>query len=169
MSHPLMSNLGAVMTAKLSVVGEAIAAGTGDNTENTGVAVDRLVESIADGAGSGGKSLAMSCKIVIAAFATLTAGKKATYKATLQDSEVEGSGYADVAAAFQPEGAADSVVITQSATGANQSVYEENINLEALKRYLKLQVHVDCDAGATDTARYTGTIILMGFKQIPVS
>jgi hypothetical protein len=168
--NPAMSNLGAIMTAKLSVIGEAVAAGTGDNTENTGAAVDRLVESLADGSGSGGKSLAMCAKIIIAAFATLSSGKKATFKATLQDSESDSSGFADVAAALQPEGAADSVVLTLSyVDGSEQGVYEENINLESLKRYLKLQVHVDLDAGATDTARYTGVILLGGFKQIPVS
>ena len=159
MAHPSFQNIGAYIKQAFAVSATAVAAGAGDNTETNGSIVDRLGFQ--------------SAVLVLAAQATLSANKKATFKATIQDGDDASlTDAADIAAALQPSGAADSVVltITDSGAGGTQKTsvnIVENLNLASLKRYLRAQVHVDLDAGVTDTAHYCAVWILGGHRELP--
>ena len=109
MVHPSFRNVGAYVKGLRTCSAQALAAGTGDATETNGPVVDRMVSG----------AMANSAVFMLAAVATLAAGKKCTLKATFQhDTDSAGGTMADVAAALQPEGAADSVVLTLTDGGA---------------------------------------------------
>lgn len=162
MVHPSFRNVGAYVKGLRACSAQALAAGTGDATETSGPVVDRMVSG----------AMANSAVFMLAAVATLAAGKKCTLKATFQhDTDSAGGTMADVAAALQPEGAADSVVLTlldAGAGGTQSGFYECNVNLSSLNRYIRAQVHIDLDAGATDIGAFGAVWVLGGYDQLPV-
>lgn len=132
------------------VIPTITAGGTGDNTEVDGLAIDR--------------KNATSMSVGIVAKAVLAATKTLVVNLTLQDS-ADGSTFADVAAALQPGGAADSAVLTLTggAGGSTESgVYQLGVNLASLRRYVRVQVKPDLNATGTDTATVAGVIALGG-------
>lgn len=139
------------LSQKLGVVIPTItAAGTGDNTEVDGPSIDR--------------QNATSMSVAIVAKAVLAATKTLVVKATVQDS-ADGVTFADVAAALQPGGAANSTVMTLTggAGGSTESgVYQLGVNLSSLKRYVRIQVLPDLNATGTDTATVAGVVSLGG-------
>ncbi len=156
MSHPSFNNIGAYLKCIRSVSASAIAAGSGDATETTGAYVDRLGFQ--------------SANAFLMTQATVSSGKKATFKMTLQHGDTDGSGAADAGATLQPEGAADSVVETLSyVTGTEYGSYDYDIDLSSLGRYILLQVHVDLDNSGTDVAFYCGGFILGGKYATPIT
>jgi hypothetical protein len=139
----LPRSFGSALTAQTALIIPTLtAAGSGDNTEYNGVSIDR--------------EDAHSCVFAVCARAVLTATKLLTLKATLQHSDVAANeGFADVAAALQPGGTADSVVmvLTGGAGGSTEhGTYKLVTDLSALKRYVRIQVHADLDHSGTDTA-----------------
>lgn len=164
-SHPAFANIGAFVSFKQSAHATAVAAGAGDNTETSGTGVDRYVNG-----SNGADGIYNSAVFVLLASATLSSGKKATFKATLQASAALGSGYADVAADLQPEGAADSTVLTLAyVTGSEEGKYTHDLDLSSLDRYIRSQVHVDLDAAGTDVAEFQSGFIMGGATTIPVA
>lgn len=168
--HPSFSNIGAFLSCKRSVSASAVAAGAGDNTETNGTGVDRYVNGA-----NGAAGVYQSATFFLMAQATLSAGKKATLKATLQESSDNGGSdaFADLAATLQPEGAADSVVLTLSSGGGSTEVgsYQKDVDLSSCERYIRAQVHIDLDAGATDTGFYCAGFIMGGVSEgaLPVT
>lgn len=162
--HHAYSKIGDFFSLKFSVGARAVAAGTGDNFETDGTGFDRYVNGVDGSAG-----IYNSATFILLAFATLTSAKKATYKATIQESDSLASNYTDIAAALQPGGAADSVVLTLSYVDGNEEgSYALDINLESLKRYIRAQVHHDLDAGASDLSTYCAGFIPGGISGGPI-
>lgn len=165
--HPSFSNIGAYLSCKRSVSASAIAAGAGDATETNGTGIDRYVNG-----SNGAAGVFQSATFFLMAQAVLSAGKKCTFKATLQESSdnAVGDAFADLAAAQQPEGAADSVVLTLSSGGGGTEVgsYQKDVDLSGNERYIRAQVHIDLDAGATDTGFYTAGFVLGGVSEGPL-
>lgn len=139
------------LSQKLGVVIPTItAAGSGDNTEVDGPSIDR--------------QNATSMSVAIVAQAALAATKTLVVKATIQDS-ADGSTFADVAAALQPGGAANSTVLTLTggAGGSTErGVYQLGVNLASLRRYVRVQVLPDLNATGTDTATLAAVVSLGG-------
>lgn len=163
MAHPSFQKIGDYLKGFFAVAGRAVAAGAGDNAETNGSGIDRQV--------AGGGGLYQSAVFCLGARAVLSANKKLTVKATFQDS-ADDSTYADIAAALQPEGAADSVVLTLTDSGAGSTLtgsYFKDLELASLRRYIRAQVHIDLDAGATDTCEYAATWQLGGLKTLPLA
>lgn len=171
MSNPRFSNLGALCKSIVSATASAVAGGAGDNTETNGAVVDRQQSELS--ALGTGSSLAQGAKLLLCAHAVLAEDKTAVFKPTIQHGdESDGSDMADVDATLQPEGAAASTCITltgEAGGSTERDEYEHNFDCTGLKRYLRAQVLVDCDAAATDTAFYTAAFVLSGFAVTPVS
>lgn len=134
-----------------------VAAGTGDNTEVTSAAIDRQ---------SVGKN-SFSALIVIAGSAVLAEGETLQIASNLQQSSDDGSAdaYADVTAAtFAAE-----TVATGGAGGSTETfVYQKEVNLIELERYLKLQWTPNLSASGTDTFQIGAAVVLGGFVENPV-
>ena len=165
MAHPTFNDIGSYLVLHRSVSATAVAAGTGDATETNGAGINRIPTT----------NNYRSAVFFLLAQATLSAGKKATFKATIQDS-ADDSTYADVAAICQPQAAADSVraadavVLTLSSVAGDTQVgaYQTTIDLQSLRQYVRAQVYVDLDAGATDTAFYTAGFAFGGASSLPI-
>ncbi len=153
MSFP--RNVGALLKAAFACALHATAAGTGDATEVDGEDIDR--------------EDALSASFVISAQSVLTATKTLVLKATVQDSP-DGSTWTDVAAALQPEGAANSTILTQTGEAGGSTerdVYKHDIDLSSLDRYVRIQLLPELDATGTDTAIVTAVCVLGGLTTIP--
>jgi hypothetical protein len=164
MAHPSFNNIGAYIATLRACSATAIAGGAGDNTETNGPTVDRQQ-------GSPGLGMTKSAVLQVAVVATLAASKKCTVKATIQhDSDSAFGSPVDVPAALQPNGAADSVIVTLTdggAGGTQSGFFEHSLNLLSLNRYIRAQVHIDLDAGATDIGAYGASWALGGGEQLP--
>lgn len=145
------NDIDAVLAQKNAIVIPTItAAGTGDNTQADGLAIDRKD--------------ATSASIAIVAKATLAATKTLTVKLVVQDS-ADGVTFADVAAGLQPGGSANSTVmtLTGAAGGSTESgLYQLGINLSSLKRYIRVRLTPDLNATGTDTATVAAVVSLGG-------
>lgn len=125
--------------------GTLTAAGAGDNSAIAGADVNR--EDFLSGL------------FLVVCRATLTATKKLSVVGTLQDAPDNGSGaagtYADVAAALQPSGVAGGAIgsIVSAGGGTVTTVFRHPVNLSSLRKFVRLNVTPDLDAGATDTAQ----------------
>lgn len=160
--HSSFKNIGAYVKTLRACSAAALAGGTGDATETNGPIVDRMVSG----------AMANSAVFSLVACATLAASKTCTIKATFQhDTDSAGGTMTDVAAALQPEGAADSTVLTltDSGSGGTQSgFYERSVDLSSLNRYIRAQVHIDLNAANTDIGFHSSTWVLGGHDQLPV-
>jgi hypothetical protein len=160
-------NIGQFFSCRRSVSANAVAAGAGDNTETDGATVDRYVNG-----SNGAAGIFMSATFFLQAQAVLGTTETCKYKATLQESDASGSGFADVAAALQPAGAADSLVLTLTDPGGGSTqvgIYQLDVNLESLKRYIRAQVHHDLSRGATDTSFYCAGFVMGGVSEGPLA
>lgn len=123
--------------------GTLVAAGAGDNSAIAGADVNR--EDFLSGL------------FLVVCRATLTATKKLSVVGTLQDAPDNGSGaagtYADVAAALQPAGVAGGLIGSITSAGTVATVFRHPVNLSSLRKFVRLNVTPDLDAGATDTAQ----------------
>lgn len=128
----------------------AVAAGAGDATEVDGEDIDR--------------SNAHSACFIIQAQAVLADTKTLVLKATLQDSP-DGTTYTDVAADLQPEGAANSTVLTltgESGGTTERGVYKLDVDLSSLDKYIRIQLLPELNATGTDTAVCSAVCLLGG-------
>ncbi len=172
--HYTFSDIGALISVRKCGLHKALAAGTGDNTEVTHSAIDRYVNGA-----NGAAGIFNSAVCFILAEATLDALETFKIKATMQDSadDAVADPYADVAAACQPPAAAtgtraaDALVLTLTAVGADtyEGSVSWDVNLESLKRYLKLQTHIDLSRGATDVGNVAVGMVLGGGPTLPVT
>jgi len=126
------------------------AGAAGDNAQVNGISVDRKD--------------ATSASVVVTARAVLAATKTLTVKLIVQDS-ADGTTFTNVAAALQPAGAADSVVLTLTG-GAGGSTengqYQLGLNLASLRRYVRVQLTPDLNATGVDTATVAALFVLGG-------
>lgn len=126
----------------------AIAAGAGDNTKVTGLTIDRL------GFRSG--SILISYETALAEDATLTLAIE------IQESDDDSSW--DTAVVIQ----AATVVATGGTGGTTENgVLQIGDQWEARKRYIRYNVTPNLSAGATDTATWSGIVILGDAFEIP--
>lgn len=165
MSFAGLSSLGEYIDCDLAMARDLIAAGTGDNSEVDGNTIDRYVNgSDATDGIFDSVVFAVTCRAVLAATKTLVV------KATLQDS-ADGSSWADVAAAYQPGGAADSTIRTLTGGGGGStetSVNEIAVDAVPLRRYLRIQLHADLNAAGTDVADIHAVAVKGGASRLPV-
>lgn len=146
-------DLGAQIESKHALIIPTITSGAGsDGVEVNGEIIDR--------------QNALSASFVVLAKATLDADETAILQLTLQeDDDSAGGTMADVAADLQPEGAAASSVLTL--TGGvggttEEGVYQFDVDLSSLKRYVRIQVEVTLSRGATDTGTAAVACVLGG-------
>jgi hypothetical protein len=179
MSHPSLTNIGAYIKGVLGVTAFNTAGGTGDNTEAIGAGIDRTQSEGGATFGGGnasftnpGTSLAQSCTVIICASATLAASKTQTIKLQIyEDSAVGGGTKTLIAAALQPGGAANTVVLTLTDPGAGSTqtgVVEFDLNMESLKRYIFVSITPHLNAANTDTGFTTAAVVLGGFRHLPM-
>lgn len=130
-----------------------VAAGTGDNTELTSAAIDRIT---AGGIGylAGTLNIAYRCNLTAAA----------TMKFTIKIAESDdGSSFG-----------ADTTLVnaTTIETGAQvnkDGVYRLDLGLHARKRYVRTKITVDLSAGATDTFVYGAMVELFSPDRMPAA
>lgn len=141
-------NIAASVDVKRINSGTATAGGTGDNTKVTGEVIDRL------GFASG--------IIALNYTTTLAAGKKLSFAVAYEGSD-DNSTYATEASIQASTQAA-----TSAGGGTVTGVVKIPIDLSGYKRYLKINVTPDLDATGTDTAAWSGSLILGGKDTEPV-
>ena len=139
-----------VIALTTGIVGTLTAAGSGDNVEIVGTAVDTLD--------------AMSAKLNIQYKATLAAGKSLIVTTKIADSDDGVTFGADTTLQT-------TVKIATSAAGATvHGVSELKIDLEAVtvrKRFLRFKITPDLDASGTDTATIAATLEVGGLRTAP--
>ena len=128
-----------------------VAAGTGDNTELTSAAIDRM---IAGGAGFQGAAFVANYVTTLTAAATL----KITVK--IADSD-DGSTFGSDTTL------ATAVTLATGAQTALAGAYELGIDLSSYKRYLRFKVTMDLSAGSADTFVYGAGLVLSGSDVLP--
>jgi hypothetical protein len=128
-----------------------VAAGTGDNTELTSAAVDRMIV--------GGIGF-LSGLFVINYLTTLTAA--ATLKATVKIAD------SDDGTTFGSDTTlASAVTLATGALTAAAGAYELGVDLSAYKQYVRFKVTLDLSASGTDTFVYGSGVILAGADRLP--
>ncbi len=148
-------NIAGLLSLKFGATASQVAAGAGDNTEVDGTGIDRQG--------------AMSAAICVVARSVLQATETNTIKMTIQESS-DNSNWTDIAAALQPEGAANSTILTQlggSGGTTEEDVYKLALDLSSLKRYIRVQILPDLSASGTDTAVVAAAVVLGGLDVAP--
>ena len=150
MSQAVLSEFSALLNGAYAGSGTAVAAGTGDNTEVTGTTIDL------DGFRSG--ALLITYTTALDEDETLSFGVK------VQESS-NGTDW-DTAEVIQ--------ALTAKATGGTggstvTGCEKYAVNFEGRKRYLRFNITPDLSRGATDTARWAGTLVRGGAENLPVS
>lgn len=145
-------DIGSYVTSRFADQVDAVAAGTGDATESSGVYVDRA-----------GKE---SVKVVIAWEAVLAEDATLTLAGNLQDAtDSSGTGVADYGTAL-----ASAVVATGGTGGSTErGVTEYSVNLEGANQYIRSQVTPDLSAANTDTLRLTVLFVFPGGESYPAA
>ena len=163
MAHYTLHDFGQLLGCDLALARDLVAAGTGDNSEVNGNTIDRYVNDT-----DGSDGVFESVVFAITARAVLTDKKSLTLKATLQES-ADASSWADVAASLQPEGAADSTILTLTSSGGTTEtgIYKLEVNCASLERYVRIQVHADLNAGSADVADVHAVAIKGGGTALP--
>lgn len=127
------------------------AAGTGDNTAVTGLAIDRLGYN--------------SAKAVIGYTTTLTEAKTLSFAVEITSCATSGGTY-DTATALQ----AATVAATGDTGGSTETgTLEFDIDLSGYKRYIKINFTPDLSHTGTDTARAMAIAILGGKDTNPAT
>lgn len=128
-----------------------VAAGTGDNTELTSAAIDRM---IAGGAGF------LSGLFVANYVTTLTAAATLKITVKIADSD-DGSTFGSDTTI------ASAVTLETGALTAEVGAYELGVDLAGYKRYVRFKVTMDLSAGSADTFVYGAGLILTGADVLP--
>lgn len=149
MANPNVSNIGSQIKSVASVGGRLVAAGAGDATEVAGVGVDRL--------GYG------SCLIVINGAAVNTSTKK------LQMSSIKISDSADNSSFGTATEQLSANVDVVTGTGQQYGSYSFSLDLSSYRRYIKITATPDHTASGTDTAEWTGSVVLGGAQTKPAA
>lgn len=130
-----------------------VAAGTGDNTELTSAAIDRIP------AGSIGY---LAAAFRMAYRTNLTAA--ATLKLTLKIAESD-----DGVSFGTDEVLVNAVTIETGAAVNKDGVYSLDLQLHKRKRYIRTKVTMDLSAGAADTFVYGAAVELMTPDKLPAA
>jgi hypothetical protein len=131
----------------------AVAAGSGDNTEVNGAALDLLSFT----------TRFRSAKLAVAIAATLASGETITVAGQWQDS-ANGSSWSDYG----------SVVVASvagtgpSGGGAVSGVVEMKVNLSGARRYVRCKATPNLSRAGTDTATMSGVYVLGGPDALPI-
>jgi hypothetical protein len=127
------------------------AAGALDNVEVEGQTVDR----------KSGSAIAHSAIIATGWLAALTDTKTLSLAHAYQDSADDSTW--NTAVAIE----AATVKQTAAASTNYRGVDEHDLNLRTLDRYIRINVTLDLNAGATDTALFFTVVTLAGWTQVP--
>ena len=142
-------SFGSLFRAATITAGEALAAGTGDNTKVTGQTIDRL------GFRSG--SVLISMKTVLAEAATLTIAIE------IQESD-DGSTW-DTAEVIQ---AATTVETGNTGGSTEYPCLKVDDKFESRKRYIRYNITPNLSASGTDTVHWGAVCILGDAFEVPV-
>lgn len=132
---------------------QGVAAGTGDATELTSAAIDRIPK------GLGGF---MSALLVIGYKTSLTAA--ATLKLGVKIAE------SDDGTNWGTDEVLETLASKVLATGAltnSDGVYELGLDLSKRKRYIRFKITMDLSAGATDVFVYSAVLVLTAPDRMP--
>lgn len=140
------------VTVKAVTSQSGTAGGTGDNTEKTSAAIDRMV---AGGAGY------LSAVLAVGYLTTVASGQTLKVTAKISDSDDGTTFGTDTTLA-------NAVTVETGAVTAKDGCYELGIDLSAYKRYVRLKMTLDLSASATDTFLYSATLVLTGADHLPV-
>jgi hypothetical protein len=149
MGSPNIANVGAYFKAVVSAGSRLVAAGSGDDTEVEGVAVDRL------GFSSG--------KLVLSAHANNTVDKKLTNKYLKVQYSEDGTNWATAETLV-----ADAVDVV-TGTGDKYGAQVVDIDFRGKARYVKAIYKPDHTASGTDVAELTATFLLGGADVLPAA
>lgn len=157
MDQVISKNIGAVVTDRIASQSLSwTAAGTGDNTTKTGLAIDR--EAISGGVGSPPDSAVFS----LLADATLASGATLSVAWTIQDS-ADNSNWAT----YGSNTTASTAFLTGPSGGGRvtgQSSF--NVNLSSARRYVRANFVPDLSAAGTDTAVAIAVATLAGYDRL---
>lgn len=135
--------------------GTAVAAGTGDATEITGLSIDRVALG----------NLYESCKLAIHGNATLQSGETHTIIANIQDS-ADNSTWADYGTALGVTTVLDAAGGALSAVAYNTFV---DYDLRDARQYIRAQVTPNHIATGTDTSTIAAEFIFGGGQVYPAT
>lgn len=148
----IQKNIGSVVTVKNGSTNNSLtAAGSGDNTAKTGVAIDRQAL---------GASAPLSMVASVLFDATLASGATLKVAITLSDS-ADNSTFADYATE-----AAATVATGPSGGGVKSGSHSLNVDLSSARRYIRVDHVPDLSAGGTDTAVTRAVAVLAGFDRL---
>jgi len=122
-----------------------------DNVKVTGQTVDR----------KSGTAIAHSAIIATGWLAALTDTKTLSLAHEYQDSADDSTWNTAVAI--------EAATVKQTAVASTnyRGVSEHNLALSSLSRYIRINVTLDLNAGATDTALFYTIVVLAGWTQVP--
>lgn len=144
-------------TAFAAIAKTATAGGAGDDTEVNTAWVDRMDDDY---------GMAMSAKLVIVYEAALADTETLTFAGNFQDaSDAAGSDAADYGTAI----AATTVSSADSAGSTNDGTIEIDVDLSAAKEFVRFQLTPNLSAGATDTLKWSATLVFFGGSRQPSS
>jgi hypothetical protein len=135
----------------------ATAGGAGDGTEVDGLAINRTTAN----------QVYRSATLLIPIRATLASGETLTIQANFQDS-ADGSTWADYNTATQSFSA---VVLTGASGGSTDvnTIVELNVNLDAARRDVRVQIEPTLSWTGTDTANVAGVLLFGGGTEFPAT
>jgi hypothetical protein len=146
-------NIGALVTVRAGSGSNALtAAGTGDNTTKSGIAIDR------EALGVGSLPLSMVAGALFDA--TLASGKTLSVAITVSDS-ADNSSFASYATET-------AVVVATGPSGGGAVSGQHNlpVNLSSARRYIRVDHLPDLNATGTDTAITRAVAVLAGFDRL---
>lgn len=129
-----------------------VAAGTGDNTELTSAAINRMP------VGSPG-----FLSMVLGVSYLTTVASAQTLKLTVKISESD-----DGSSWGADETLVNAATLETGVVTAKYAAYELGLDLSGRKQYVRFKLTMDLSAGSTDTFLYASTAILTGSSAYPV-
>lgn len=130
-----------------------VAAGTGDNTEVVGGAIDRTLYGYAK-----------SAIFAILGSAALASAATLTMKSVVIETD-DDSAFGTATALLSP---ADAVAATGGSGGTTEKVgVEYNLDLAGAKRYVRIRFTPDLSAGGTDTFTLAAAAVMGGQSILP--
>lgn len=148
-NHDINSFIGAVPAADSAT---ATAGGTGDNTQVTGLVIDRFAQGLPLSA-----AILIRYKAVLAAAATLSIAYS-----------IETDDASNFPAAVVLQSATTAVVDTGAGGGSTQrGVFRIPVDLAGAKQYIRLKYTPDLSAANTDTFEGSAIAVLGGQENLP--
>ncbi|ETD89833.1 hypothetical protein ACTTAL_03470 [Rhodobacter capsulatus] len=146
-------SIGDLITVRRASANTAVTAGgTGDNTEVTGVIIDRAAIGFPK-----------SCVVAIPFTATLAAAATMTLAWSLEDGN--DAGLSDAAVLTSASAA---VVATGPTDGGTVTgTFEANVNLAGAGRYVRIKFTPNLSAANTDTAALSAVVVFGGAERLP--